>query len=529
MQEHNNDIIDKSKIEDNEHGEKSLVDFLTNINNTSRSRNMKLQPKLNSSMKFTPENFFSKGLLGKKYTFENFLGEGGFGKVFLIRENKTGILRACKKILKNLINPEKKQSLTNTKKRVFIEEVEILKKQDHPNIVRIIDFYDYENAYYIITEYCSGGELFESIKQFKEFSEAKTAKILQQLISAVIYLHQNGIVHRDIKPENIIFQNDDPDSPIKLIDFGVSTKFYIGSPTKMKEFIGSVYYVAPEVLHRNYDEKCDTWSIGVQMYIQLFGHPPFNGITDSQICENILNTNIIFHNEKIDKISNIGKKLLSKMLRKNPEQRISQTEAYKDPWIQNNIISTPLSRKVLDNLEKFSDLGKLRNTLMNYIVTHICHKSSIKDLFDAFKTLDKDGKGSVTKEDLKWGYKFINDLDDAQAENQVNMIFEKLDCVMHQGSSRMNFNEFSIMAMNHEDTQNESIQKLAFNSVQGYGNGGITKVELTEFFAEIEVNNGEISSFMDKYDKNQDDNVSFFIIDKNKISFHDFRDLLKMN
>ena len=89
---------------------------------------------------------------------------------------------------------------------------------------------------------------------------------------------------------------------------------------------------------------------------------------------------------------------------------------------------------------------------MNYIVTHICHKSSIKDLFDAFKTLDKDGKGSVTKEDLKWGYKFINDLDDAQAENQVNMIFEKLDCVMHQGSSRMNFNEFSIMAMNHEDT-----------------------------------------------------------------------------
>ena len=129
--------------------------------------------------------------------------------------------------------------------------------------MRIIDFYDYENAYYIITEYCSGGELFESIKQFKEFSEAKTAKILQQLISAVIYLHQNGIVHRDIKPENIIFQNDDPDSPIKLIDFGVSTKFYIGSPTKMKEFIGSVYYVAPEVLHRNYDEKCDTWSIGV--------------------------------------------------------------------------------------------------------------------------------------------------------------------------------------------------------------------------------------------------------------------------
>ena len=65
--------------------------------------------------------------------------------------------------------------------------------------------------------------------------------------------------------------------------------------------------------------------------------------------------------------------------------------------------------------------------------------------------------------------------------------------------------------------------------MQGYGNGGITKVELTEFFAEIEVNNGEISSFMDKYDKNQDDNVSFFIIDKNKISFHDFRDLLKMN
>lgn len=137
--------------------------------------------------------------------------------------------------------------MTNGKKRIFIEEVEILKTLDHPNIVRIIDFYNTTDAYYIITEYCSGGELFEKIQQLKEFSEAKTAEIIKQLISAVIYLHQKGIVHRDIKPENIMFENDDPNSPLKLIDFGVSIKYYIGCPTKMKEFIGSLYYIAPEI------------------------------------------------------------------------------------------------------------------------------------------------------------------------------------------------------------------------------------------------------------------------------------------
>lgn len=103
-------------------------------------------------------------------------------------------------------------------------ELNILKEIDHPNIVKLYDLYEDEKFYYLVTEYLSGGELFDRIQKKKHFSEVDAAKYMRQVMSAVAYCHSKNIVHRDLKPENIIFSSTEDDADIKVIDFGTSRK-----------------------------------------------------------------------------------------------------------------------------------------------------------------------------------------------------------------------------------------------------------------------------------------------------------------
>jgi calcium-dependent protein kinase len=144
----------------------------------------------------------------------------------------------------------------------------------------------------MVTEYCSGGELFDRIHKSKHFSEKRAAEYMRQLLSAIVYLHQKKIVHRDLKAENLLFENDSDDARLKLIDFGVSKKFIKGF--KLKETLGTPYYIAPEVLMQSYDEKCDIWSCGILMYILLCGYPPFNGDDDEEIIQAVKEGDLYF-------------------------------------------------------------------------------------------------------------------------------------------------------------------------------------------------------------------------------------------
>ena len=168
----------------------------------------------------------------------------------------------------------------------FFNEVDILRKADHPNIIRLYEFYEDEKHYHLVTEYISGGELFDFIIKSKMFSEGIAANFLRQILSAVAYCHEHNIVHRDIKPENILLDKESPDATVKVIDFGTSA---IYEETKqLTQKYGAAYYIAPEALRRDYNEKCDVWSCGVILYIFLCGRPPFSGRNDKEILLRVL-------------------------------------------------------------------------------------------------------------------------------------------------------------------------------------------------------------------------------------------------
>ena len=199
------------------------------------------------------------------------MGSGTYGEVRKCKNIRSQVIRAVKIL--------KKQNLNDFELQRFTHEIELLKRLDHPNIIKINEFYQDEDRYYLVTEICTGGELYDQITLQGCIQEKDTAIIIQQVLSAIAYCHRQYVVHRDLKPENIMMDQKGNLS-IKLTDFGAAAIFSNtedGKPSKIKlrETVGTPYYMAPEVLTSEYDEKCDLWSIGVIIYTMLAGIPPF--------------------------------------------------------------------------------------------------------------------------------------------------------------------------------------------------------------------------------------------------------------
>lgn len=165
-----------------------------------------------------------------KYQVFEVLGRGSHSTVRRVKEKSTGIDRAAKIIVKGTINEHQTSNL--------ISEIETLKSLDHQNIVRVIEIVEEVSKLSIITELCSGGELFDRIIKLDGFDELKASKIMYQLLSGLIHIHKNGFIHRDLKPENLMFTDKDSDI-IKIIDFGI-TKTGNELVRKKSSCVGSV-------------------------------------------------------------------------------------------------------------------------------------------------------------------------------------------------------------------------------------------------------------------------------------------------
>ncbi|WKY08660.1 hypothetical protein Q1695_007862 [Nippostrongylus brasiliensis] len=278
-----------------------------------------------------------------RYEFRDVLGTGAFSKVFLAEcKQEPGHMVAVKCIDKKALKG-KEDSLEN--------EIKVLRKLRHPNIVQLYDTFEEKQYVYLVMELVTGGELFDRIVAKGSYTEKDASHLIRQVLHAVSFMHGNGVVHRDLKPENLLYFNQDEDSKIMVSDFGLSKTEDSGV---MATACGTPGYVAPEVLQQKpYGKAVDVWSIGVIAYILLCGYPPFYDESDANLFAQIIKGEYEFDAPYWDQISDSAKDFISHLMCCDPEQRFTCEQALEHPWISGNTAyTTDIHGSVVTHLKK---------------------------------------------------------------------------------------------------------------------------------------------------------------------------------
>ena len=439
------------------------------------------------------------------YKIINKLGKGTFGSVYKVKHKITGEIRAMKIIKNTSINDN-----AGTTNKKFLKEIQVLKELEHPNIIKIFEYYIDNKYHYIITELLTGGELYETILKFQKFNEKNAAYIMKQILSALNYLHSKGIVHRDIKPENILVQNDGnkkiklDEIHIKLIDFGASNFFKQNETLTLK--IGSPYYIAPEVLNKSYNEKCDIWSAGVVLYVMLTGNFPFVGKTSQKLFESIKTGKYKTTGKEWEAISNKAKDLIKKMLELDTTKRISASECLKSSFItslnkQENV--PDILPSVLSNIYKLNAREKIQQATIALIVHNIQQNDQVEKLKGIFELLDLNKDGQLTYAEIREAFRQIFP-DNYITEDKMKLILDKMD---DNRDGVISYEEFLRVTIDEKILLEKNNLKLAFDKFDLNKDGKLSKEELLNI-----LDNGAsdyVEDLLDLIDKNKDGYISF--------------------
>ena len=358
-------------------------------------------------------------------------------------------------------------------KKVIMDEVKILKDLDHPNIIKYYEQIDDGPYVFLVTEYCSGGELLERISGKTEFNESEAAEIVEKLLKALNHCHSKGIAHRDIKPENILYSSKDPHSEIKLIDFGLAKKsdHYLKTYQTM---VGTPYYIAPEVIDGNYTLSCDVWSLGVVLHIMLSGNMPFSGATDEEVFRNIKKGQISFDNPVWDRVTPPGKDLLKSLLEPDENKRPTVAEALKHEWFQLVKTYPPeidvLDPSIVSSIKKYQGATKFQKACMNIFVKTL-KDEQINKLVTAFNMLDKEKNGYIDSQEL------LSVFHESHPEIDIKELADKLNA---EGKRPINYSQFIASALDAKQfLTNERLWAL-FQYLDVNNNGYLTAEEIKE-------------------------------------------------
>ncbi|KAK1946718.1 Calcium/calmodulin-dependent protein kinase type 1 [Phytophthora citrophthora] len=292
------------------------------------------------------------------------LGSGAFSVVHIATHRETRKQVAVKCIAKASLGPQDVHSLK--------QEVEVMSSLNHPNLVPLLDYFEEERYYYIVTPLCTGGELFDDLVKRKSYTEEDARVLMRKLASAIDYLHSRGIVHRDLKPENILLKTSAPGAEVMIADFGFARPM---NGSRRGTACGTPGYVAPEVVQGEpYGAEVDCWSLGVILFILLCGYPPFPGANHATVLDKVVKAEYKFESPYWDEVSDEAKDLVSELLTVDRTKRLNASGILAHPWMDETRASTI---SISDDSEprkrmtrKCSDLLPALHQMRKHSLTH---------------------------------------------------------------------------------------------------------------------------------------------------------------
>jgi len=351
-------------------------------------------------------------------------GEGSFGSVFHARLKSDPEKQFAIKVI-DLIKQRANQNLIS----MFLKEIELLKTVDHPNIIKFHEVYDNNSKYYLVTEFCKGGNLEELIKSRKDkFSEAEIRTFMWQIVLSINYLHQRKIAHRDIKPENFMIGRVGG-CHLKLIDLGLGASFaYSG----FDNVVGTPGFMAPEVYQGNYDEKCDIWAIGVILYLLMTKVTPFGSYDIEEI-----RTNTMFGDYNVDLAKDAGYSpemidLLDKLLEYSHHDRISALDTLKHSFFAQKRDEIKqegmalVTKDLLQNIKSYSVTNTFQKEMIGLMVQAFNNEKEFRRINSIFMVIDDDFSGTIGASELKRMYDRVGvPLEESDIEHVLETMHHK--------------------------------------------------------------------------------------------------------
>ena len=455
-----------------------------------------------------------------------FLGEGSFGSVYKVKRKNSAreIIRALKEISKEkmCLNEENSEEIRN--------EISVLKSLDHPNIMKIYEFYEDKENMYLITEFC-GGDAANIQDKYGVLPEFLVKYIMYQVFMAVAFFHANKIVHTDIKRENIaffyrdekkdkkevddflkkLFEDKDiieeltdasglenlseeaskvvkelSNFDVKILDFGSAKK---RNRTKLSGVTGTVYYCSPEIVNDKYDFECDEWACGVMMYILFVNNPPFQGESEEEIFSKILKDEPNLDIKPLKDISENCKDLIRKLLEKDAKKRIKAREALKHPFFTNGInIGNLFKGKYKENNEILKSLyrrktqeiqdkkgSKFKDMVIAYISLHFSEKEEEKKARKIFMEMAGGDNHFLIRKDT-----FVHRMGNIYKNESKEKIEELFDNIDENKSGNIEYEELVRALSDRSKLLNDKNLREAFDFFDKDKSGSISWNEIAE-------------------------------------------------
>ena len=485
------------------------------------------------------------------------IGEGAYGQVIKVSlKSDPDTLRAMKIIPKvNIVENEDGSK--------FLDEIEILKNLEHPNIMKIYECFNDKDNVYIVSEYCDEGDLLGKMEKMRTLNQIVVKFLMDQILNAIAYLHSNRIFHGDIKLENVMLYKtslresrrfsrinkdlkknknlqkdieksfnirkfvskksvnlieDMNDYEVKLIDFGCCKYLKKKKHNKLSGIVGTSIYCSPEVIDNLYDEKSDEWSCGILMYIMLCGEPPFKGETEEEIFANVKKGKYTFSQPEFSNVSDNCKDLIKKLLAPNKKNRIKASEALKHPFFTENYNPNIAMANNMDKniLKKLLEIKKLPSEFHELIEAYLCFnfikKDEEKKLRQVFRYLDHKGKNRLSRYDF---IKTFSENGIDVSDGQIDNIMEALDS---DGNNSIEYQEFLRAMCDKESLYNDKNMESAYYSIDTTKKGYINTNDIKKFiFKNKKVEEQRFSDYLKKIGLNL----------KSKLNFNQFVDLIR--